>query len=66
MKKSKKKLVIKIEKIEKEFPDDFALQQIHLARKKLREESVKKNLSFLDYIISMRKSKRHSKSRQLK
>lgn len=66
MQKTKKKIETKFAEIEKEFPDDFALQQIHLARKKLREESVKKNLSFSEYIISLRKSKRQNKSKQLK
>jgi len=66
MQKTKKKRDNKIAEIEKEFPDDFALQQIHLARKKLREESVKKNLSFSEYIISLRKPRKQNKSKQLK
>ena len=37
-------------KIECEFPNDFALQQIHIARKIIAKEAEKKGLSYLDYI----------------
>lgn len=36
--------------IEKEFPGDFALQQVHVARKLLAEEAKEKNISFWKYI----------------
>ena len=35
--------------IEKEFPSDFALQQVHIARKLLSEEAKEKKVSFLEY-----------------
>ena len=37
-------------KVEKEFPGDFALQQVHMARKLLSEEAKEKKLSFWKYI----------------
>ena len=36
--------------IESEFPNDFALQQIHIARKIIAKEAAKKGLSYFDYI----------------
>jgi hypothetical protein len=43
-----------IEKIKKEieleFPNDIALQQIHIARKILSREAEMKGLKYLDYI----------------
>ena len=36
--------------IEMEFPNDFALQQIHIARKIIAKEAEMKGLSYLDYI----------------
>lgn len=36
--------------IEKEFPSDFALQQVHMARKLLSEEAKEKKVSFLEYV----------------
>lgn len=42
--------------LEKEFPDDPALQQIHLSRKILAKEAEEKGISFLDYIRSEAKS----------
>jgi len=36
--------------IEKEFPFDFALQQVHMARKLLSEEAKEKKVSFLEYV----------------
>jgi hypothetical protein len=41
----------KIQKeVELEFPNDFALQQVHMARKIIAREAEKKGLSYLDYI----------------
>lgn len=36
--------------VEKEFPGDFALQQIHIARKLLAEEAKEKGIPFWKYI----------------
>ena len=36
--------------VEKEFPHDMALQQIHMARKILAKEAELKEMSYLDYI----------------
>jgi len=36
--------------VELEFPNDFALQQIHIARKIISKEAKMKGLSYLDYI----------------
>lgn len=36
--------------IEHEFPNDFALQQVHIARKIIAKEAEKKGLSYLEYI----------------
>ena len=36
--------------IESEFPNDLALQQIHIARKIIAKEAEKKGLNYLDYI----------------
>jgi len=37
-------------KVELEFPNDFALQQVHMARKIIAKEAEKKGLSYLEYI----------------
>ncbi len=36
--------------IEREFPNDFALQQIHIARKIIAKEAEMKGFSYFDYI----------------
>lgn len=36
--------------VESEFPSDFALQQIHIARKLLAEEAREKGINFWKYI----------------
>lgn len=36
--------------VEKEFPVDFALQQVHMARKLLAEEAKEKGIDFWKYI----------------
>lgn len=36
--------------IQKEFPNDPALQQIHIARKILTKQAEEKGMSFIDYI----------------
>ncbi len=51
MKILKKIDIEKIRKeIEREFPNDFALQQIHIARKIIAKEAELKGLKYLDYI----------------
>ena len=45
------KEIEKIKKdVEKEFPNDFALQQIHIARKIIAREAKMKGLKYIDYI----------------
>lgn len=41
--------------VEVEFPDDPALQQIHIARKIIAKEAELEGLSFLEYIKSLGK-----------
>ena len=36
--------------VEREFPSDFALQQVHMARKLLAEEAKEKEINFWEYI----------------
>jgi len=51
MEKIKKKEIDKIEKmVEKEFPQDPALQQVHIARKIISKEAELAGLSFSEYI----------------
>jgi len=42
--------------IEKEFPNDLPLQQIHIARKILAKEAELKGMKYLDYIKSITKN----------
>jgi hypothetical protein len=42
--------------VEEEFPEDPAMQQVHIARKILALEAEKAGMSYIDYIISLRKS----------
>ena len=42
-------------KVEKEFPDDPALQQIHIARKIIAREAENSGMSYFEYIKSCRK-----------
>ncbi len=47
----KEKDIDKIRKdVELEFPDDLALQQVHIARKIIAKEAEMKGLKYLDYI----------------
>ena len=41
--------------IEKEFPEDPALRQVHIARKIIAKEAQLEGLSFLEYIKFVRK-----------
>ena len=40
--------------VEEEFPNDPALQQVHIARKIIAKEAELKGMSFLEYIQSLR------------
>jgi hypothetical protein len=42
--------------IEREFPNDLALQQVHVARKILAREAELKGMKYLDYIKSITKN----------
>jgi hypothetical protein len=56
MKAIRKKDIQEIKRmIEEEFPEDPALQQIHIARKIIAKEAELKGLSFFEYIKSTRK-----------
>jgi flagellar basal body P-ring protein FlgI len=52
-----KKMVIE------EFPDDPALQQIHMARKIIAKEAENEGLDYLEYIKSKNVKNRFSKSK---
>jgi len=39
--------------VEEEFPDDPALQQVHIARKIIAKEAEHEGLSYLEYIKSI-------------
>jgi hypothetical protein len=46
--------------VEEEFPEDPALQQIHIARKIIAKEAELKGLSFFEYVRSSGKQFRRS------
>ena len=46
--------------IQKEFPNDPALQQVHIARKIIAKEAEIKGLSFIEYIRSLGKEAKAS------
>ena len=48
--------------VEREFPNDFALQQVHIARKLLSEEAKEQGMSFWEYVKI--KSRLHTLSEQ--
>jgi cobalamin biosynthesis Co2+ chelatase CbiK len=51
MSKIKEKDIEEIRRaVEKEFPDDPALQQVHIARKIIAKEAQLEGLSFFEYI----------------
>ena len=46
-----KEIIEQIKKeVEKEFPNDLALQQIHIARKIISKEAELKGLKYIEYI----------------
>jgi len=46
--------------VEKEFPEDPALQQIHIARKIIAKEAELKGLTFFEYIKAIKKQVKES------
>ena len=46
--------------IEKEFPDDPALQQVHIARKIISKKAEQSGMGFFDYIRSLKRSSKKS------
>jgi hypothetical protein len=61
MSKIKEKDIQKITKmVEQEFPEDPALQQIHIARKIIAKEAKLKGITFFEYIKSSRKQVRET------
>jgi hypothetical protein len=61
MSKIKEKDIQKITKmVEQEFPEDPALQQIHIARKIIAKEAELKGITFFEYIKSSRKQVRET------
>ncbi len=60
MNKLKEKDIKKIRiLVEKEFPEDPALQQIHIARKIIAKEAQFEGLSFLEYVKLLVKNVQH-------
>lgn len=45
-----KEMEIIRKEIEREFPNDIALQQVHIARKIIAKEAEKKGLKYIEYI----------------
>ncbi|MBI5966364.1 MAG: hypothetical protein HY882_00705 [Deltaproteobacteria bacterium] len=45
--------------VEKEFPNDPALQQVHIARKVIAREAQLQGLSFIEYIKLLGKKVKH-------
>ena len=50
------------EMVEDEFPDDPALQQVHIARKIIAREAKNEGLSFVEYIKTLPLFKPHYKA----
>ena len=48
------------EMVEQEFPDDPALQQVHIARKIIATEAKHEGLSFVEYIKSLKEPVKHA------
>ena len=46
--------------VEEEFPEDPALQQIHIARKIIAKETELKGLTFLEYTKTIKKQAKES------
>jgi hypothetical protein len=50
--------------VEIEFPDDRALQQVHIARKVIAYEAAAKGLTFMEYVGSSRERRRPGSRRR--
>ena len=51
--------------VEAEFPDDPALQQVHIARKIIAKEAELEDLSFLEYVKSFGKYQMRNAARKM-
>jgi hypothetical protein len=49
--------------VAREFPNDPALQQVHIARKIIAHEAELRGMTFPEYIISLRRPAQHSRRR---
>jgi hypothetical protein len=64
MSKITKEDIKKIKQIvEKEFPHDPALQQVHISRKIIAKEAELEGMSFLEYVKSQRKKQNQNLQR---
>lgn len=43
-----------------EFPNDPAMQQVHVARKLIAQEAKRKGMTLLEYVASLRRHARHA------
>jgi len=43
-----------------EFPNDPAMQQVHVARKLVAQEAKRKGMTLLEYVASLRRHARHA------
>ncbi len=62
MKIAKKEMEAIREMVEEEFPDDPALQQVHIARRIIAREAKHEGLSFFEYIKTLPLFKPHDKA----
>ena len=62
---ARNKLENQIHEIEKEFPDDPALQQIHIARKIISQEAEQRGLSYFEFLQTQRQKSKNQKQERL-
>lgn len=66
MSRIEKKDIREIRKdVQEEFPNDPALQQVHIARKIIAKEAESKGLSFLEYIKLLGKQVKNAHERHI-